>query len=379
MNAKLQTIKAETSKTGPRGRIWSAGLHQVYVDDKPATVHVPQYTVLDTFNQLTQKLKVDGSVRFGVDHLPPSLYEDNQILAKMNLEDVGTIDKVVYDGESIYIQDSKLTNKEIQRLHNEGELPAYSIVGVMEASPCPSERADYVVDNIVIDRVDFVEEGGCQVCTTSAEPGEILITSKKAKIEADKMTEAKEEQVSEVVEGESVDESASNSTEEIVEDESVVEESTENSEKVDTEPAKEKDEETVATEEPEQATEETKELEDDKVSNDVVARLEKEIQELKKLVDGKKPRLSAKASEDKTEKMVEHLIQAGKATPNMKQSLTQLAMADPESFKEYSNQLEKVVDYSMKSKLAPVQKKPKTESEDDDLTVEEAWKRLGRS
>ena len=83
MYAKL-TVKAEdTSKTGPKGRIWSAGLHSVFVDNKPARVYVPQVTVLDTFNKLTQKLKADGAVKFGVDHLPEDLYKDNQILAKM--------------------------------------------------------------------------------------------------------------------------------------------------------------------------------------------------------------------------------------------------------------------------------------------------------
>jgi hypothetical protein len=354
MNAKLQTIKAETSKTGPTGRIWSAGIHHVFVDEKPARVHVPQYTVLDTFKKLTNKINGEGSVRFGVDHLPTSLYKDNQILAKMNLDNVGEISKVVYDGESIYIQNSELTNKEIQRLHDDGELPAYSIVGAMEASPCPTDRADYVVDNIVIDRVDFVEEGGCQECKTGVEPGQILITSKKSK-EADSMVEEeqKDEKVDNV-EGESKPESEAPKTDDV----------------------EQKDEEEEVKEEVKEVEQEPeeKESEDDEISsNDLIQELRDEVKELRKVVDGKKPKpVAAKVSED-TKEIVEHLIQAGKATPAMKTPLQQLAASNPEAFKEYSEQLDKVVDFSVKSKLAPVKEK-----QEEELSVDEVLTAMGR-
>ena len=365
MNAKLR-IKAETSKTNPKGRIWSAGTHHVFVDNKPARVHVPQYTVLDTFNKLTDKLKSDGTVKFGVDHLPDTLYEDNKILAKMNLNDVGDITKVVYDGESIYIQDSTLTNTEIQRLHETGELPAYSIVGAMEASPCPNERADYVVDNIVIDRVDFVESGGCQECKTGVEPGQILITSKKSKpdknddVEADTMADKQDEQVKD----------------ESVEGNPAKEEAPKDEEREDNKEQKESDDavDKASPEEEEKQEDKPKEDKDEDESDDLVKELKNEIKDLREMIEGKKPNIKAKTSEEHNN-IVEQLIQAGKATPSQKESLLQLAASNSEAFHEYSKQLEPTIDFTIKSKFAQMEKKQKQEEE---LTVEEAWKRLGR-
>lgn len=379
MNAKL-SIKAENTKTKPpNGMIWSAGIHHVYVDNKPARVHVPQYTVLDTFNTLTSKLRSEGSVKFGVDHLPTEYFKDNKILAKMNLHDVGEIEKVVYDGEAIYIQESELTNSEIQRLHEAGELPAYSIVGVMEASPCPTERADYVVDKITIDRVDFVEEGGCVECKTGIEPGEILITSKKSKknesnLEAESMTEeVKEEQVVESVEGEPVKEGEASIQEDV--ERELREEIDKLKAQIKPEEEPEEEEEVKEPEQPE----EPKPEEEEEEESDEVAQLRQEIQDLKQqIVDGKKP-VTAKHATEEIPELVEQLIQAGKATPAMKESLTLLATSNPEAFTTYTKQLDEVVDFSIKSKLAPPKDKPVNDPDDDDLTVEEAWKRLGRA
>ena len=294
---------------------------------------------------------------------------------------MGNITKVVYDGDSIYIKDSQLHNKEIEQLHLNGELPSYSIVGSMEASNCENGRADFVVDEITIDRVDFVEEGGCSVCTTNAEPGEILITSKKSEtvedyiVEAESMTETKEEkQVNDedIGDGEPVKEETPKTNAEVEENVEQEEESEEEDlDKSDEEVDKkeEDDEDTKATDDEEESDNEDK-------GSDELTKLRQEVADLKKEMEGKKAKVEAKTVNEDNTKIVEHLIQAGKATPAMKHSLMELAQSNPEAFREYTDALGVMIDYNVKSKFADLEKK---KAEEDELTVDEAWKRLGRT
>lgn len=362
MNAKLQTIQAQKTSHGPRGRIWSTGLHHVFVDDKPARVYVPQVTVLDTFHDLTRRVN-DGGCRFGVDHLPQSIYEGNEILAKMNLHDVGSISKVVYDGEAIYIDESHLTNTEVQRLHETGELPAYSIVGAMEASPCPDERADYVVDKIRIERVDFVEEGGCQVCTTSAEPGEILITSKKSKaLEAENVNEQEEQNEDVGIEEAPVVEEPVVSEDEPkpVEKEEEEEEPEAQEEAEDPEPEVQ-DDKSIADEPP--ATEEGEDV------LGIIKELAQELKDLKQQLGGKKPKsMTAKHSEG--HKTIEGLIKAGKATPAQKDHLQRLHDADPEAFHEYTETMKPIVDMKTRAKNPKPESTTRKGDGDEEITAE---------
>lgn len=375
MNAKLQRIKATTPQPGPQGRIWSTGLHHVYVDDKPARVFVPQVTVYDTFQKLAEAVNNGPGCRFGVDHLPQSIYEGNDILAKMNLHDVGSVERVVYDGESIYIDESHLTNLEIKRLHDSGELPAYSIVGKMEASPCPSERADYVLDKLVIERVDFVEEGGCQVCTTSALPGEIILTSKKSygnDLEADKVPEQEEQETIEDVtvveeasqpEAGEAPETQEQDVEEDVEDVEEVEPPKEEEEGGEPQPEPEKEDE----DESDNPADEDKPEDGESEVMGIIKELQREIRELREM-GGKRPPITAKSSTNKDD-LVEQLIRAGKALPAQREPLTIMAEHSPEAFKEYAAHLSQSVDFSAKAKLS--KPTPPDSKGDEGPTVDE--------
>lgn len=179
MNAKL-SMKAANGQPEIDGRIWSAGMHHVFVNDEPSKVYVPEETIMDTFKSIRGLIDTEGRMPIGIDHLSDSVLSDNEILAKMNLLDVGSVSKVGTDGQSIYILDSELTNQQIKDLNMMGELPSYSIVGGMNAKPCPTGQADYVVESIDVERVDIVQEGGCQVCKVGAQPNELILTSKKS-------------------------------------------------------------------------------------------------------------------------------------------------------------------------------------------------------
>ena len=174
---------------------------------------------MNTFQSIRELIDSQGRMPIGIDHLSDSILEDNEILAKMNLLDVGSVSKVGTDGQSIYILDSELTNDQIKHLNSQGELPSYSIVGGMDAKPCPTGQADYVVKSIDVERVDIVEEGGCQVCKVGAQPDNLILTSKKSNMEDINMVEANEAPVEEVEEVPVAEEAP---VEEVVEEEEVV-------------------------------------------------------------------------------------------------------------------------------------------------------------
>ena len=336
VNAKL-SMKASLGVPEIDGRIWSAGMHHVFVNDKPARVYVPEETIMDTFQSIRGLIDSQGRMPIGIDHLSDSILNDNEILAKMNLLDVGSVSKVGTDGQSIYILDSELTNQQIRELNGLGELPAYSIVGGMDAKPCPSGQADYVVNSIDVERVDIVQEGGCQVCKVGAQPTNLILTSKKSMEEFD-MVNANEAPIEEEEEVQEVAEEAP--VEEVVEEEvEVVEEAEEDGVQ----------------------DEEIKEEEEEVVVEDGIDALRKEISDLKdelKELGGKKPKVEAKDAE----KAVTELIKAGKALPKMKAGLIATYNADPEAFATLAASMPKMVQMETKAKLA---KKAKKEEEEN--------------
>ena len=352
VNAKL-SMKAAYGMPEVDGRIWSAGMHHVFVNEKPARIWVPEETIAQTFGSIRDLIKDSGRMPIGIDHLSDSVLGENEILAKMNLLDVGEVTKVGTDGTSIYILDSELKNQQIKDLNASGSLPAYSIVGAMDAQPCPSGKADYVVRSIDVERVDFVEEGGCSVCKVGAQPSELILTSKKSKEEFD-MVEASEAQIPEPVE--EIDETV---VEEVAEEkpkEEVVEE-------VNEEPKEEVKDEDVVEVPAEELEEELSEMEV----------LKKEIAELKDMLGGKKPKVEASSSESDFNPVeeVELLIKAGKALPKMRQSLLDVAETSEEAFKAMAASMPKFVNMKMESKLAkieeqtaPKKKKPLTWEEE---------------
>lgn len=339
-NAKL-SMKA--AKPEVDGRIWSAGMHHVFVNDKPARVYVPEETIMQTFESVRELIMDQGRMPIGIDHLSDSILSENEILAKMNLLDVGDVTKVGTDGQSIYILESRVNNEQIGSLYEEGEIPAYSIVGAMDAQPCPSGKADYVVKSIDVERVDFVQEGGCQVCKVGAQPDELILTSRKSEEEEKIMVDEREAVPQEPVE-EVKDEAV---PEEVAEDKPVEEapkdgvqieeeEEVKEQEKVEAEPVVE-----VPAEELEEELSEIDELKN-------------EIMELKEMLGGKKPKVEASKPESdfNPEAEVEALIKAGKALPKMRKSLLEVAETSEEAFKNMAASMPKFVNMKMESKLA---------------------------
>ncbi len=53
-------IEAKLSISAARaldGKVWSSGLHHVFVNDKPARVFVPEKTIMETFDNMKNKMK----------------------------------------------------------------------------------------------------------------------------------------------------------------------------------------------------------------------------------------------------------------------------------------------------------------------------------
>jgi hypothetical protein len=335
MNAKL-SVKASNGQPEIDGRIWSAGMHHVFVNDEPARVYVPEETIMNTFNSVRELINREGRMPIGIDHLSNDVLADNEILAKMNLLDVGGVSKVGTDGQSIYILDSEITNQQIRELNSQGALPSYSIVGGMDAKPCPTGQADYVVNSIDVERVDIVEEGGCQVCKVGAQPDNLILTSKKSMEDFD-MVNANEAPVEAVEEVEEIEEvPVEEAVEEVEEEVEAVEDG------VQIEEEEEGEEEVVVEEEPSE-----------------MDSLKEEIKSLKdeiKNLGGKKPKVAAKDAE----KAVVELIKAGKALPKMKAGLIATYEADPEAFATLAASMPKMVQMETQAKLA---KKDKDEEE----------------
>lgn len=335
------------------GKVWSAGLHHVFVNDKPARVYVPTETIMNTFNDMKDTLEKEGSIGIGIDHLSDSVLQDNEILAKMNLLDVGSVGSIVTDGTGIYIKESNITNDAIRSLHEAGELPAYSIVGGMDAKPCPTGKADYIVEHINVERIDIVGEGGCESCKVGVQPSDVILTAKLSN-EGDESMDinASEAPVEEVKETEEVVEEP---VEEVAEVEEVVEDKKEEVVEEPKEEPEKEEEEVVAVEE-----EGPSEIED----------LKKEIKELKDMLGGKKPKVEASKSTFDIESEISALIKAGKATPAMKEMLTKVAEQSEDAFKAMAASMPKFVSLKMESKLAKIEeqtkkpKKPKTWEEE---------------
>jgi hypothetical protein len=346
MGLEVKKIKAARALDG---KVWSSGLHHVFVNDKPARVYVPEKTIMETFDNMKASIAENGSIGLGIDHLGDDVLADNDILRKLNLLDVGAVSSIVTDGTGIYIKESNITNDAILNLHEAGELPAYSIVGGMDAKPCPTGKADYVVEHIDVERIDIVGEGGCESCKVGVQPSDIILTAKLSNKGEDSMdvnaseapVETKEEVSEEVVEEPVAEEEV---VEEVVKDGMQDKEVVKEEEDV-------KEEEVVVVEEP--------------VSE--IDELKKEIAELKDMLGGKKPKVEASNSSDfDIESEITALIKAGKATPAMKEMLTKVAEESEDAFRAMAASMPKFVSMKMESKLAKIEEntkkkaKPKT-------------------
>ena len=136
----------------------------LFVDNKPSHVYIPETNVKTTYEKLQSRLSKEGSIPIGIDHLPDNIIEANPILAKLDLLNVGYITEIEYADDTISIVEAQLTNPLIQKLYNDGELDMVSIVADSTTSECPQKTHDYIINTTDITRVDIVEKGACPTC-----------------------------------------------------------------------------------------------------------------------------------------------------------------------------------------------------------------------
>lgn len=171
--------KNNTPSPGAKGRIWKPGIHSVFVDGKPTRVFAPKETIPETYTTWKRTIDEGGGITLGIDHIPEELIKQFPILKKLDPLNVGRILEIQTDGESIYATRSEHTNPLVAELHARGELPAYSVVAPFSAKPCPSGKADLVLNRFTgIKRTDYVEEGGCRDCKVGAVPEDMIITAR---------------------------------------------------------------------------------------------------------------------------------------------------------------------------------------------------------
>lgn len=338
-------LKATINKeTDLQGKFWGSGTHHVFVDNKPATIYVPENTILPTFNKSTTKIQEEGRIPLGIDHLSDEILKDNQILAKMNLLDVGSVTQIGTDGKGLYVMNSEIQNEQIKELNQKGELPSYSIIANFNGKKCPSGKVDYIIDTVEIERIDIVEQGGCSSCNVGENPNNLRLYAKNS----DNMDEDKQKKIEELIQ-----ELKNLGVEVTIEkqDDSKDEKSEDKQEDKKTDKNK-KENETIDKKEPDNLI--IKELQDR------IDKQEEEIEELKKLL-AKKPEDKEDASADEE---VDKLIKAGYATPKMKKGLIATYNADTEAFKTLKASLPKVADFSIKAKFGVKTDKEKKEEKE---------------
>ena len=334
----------------PDGTIWAKGTHQIYVNNKPSRVKAQKNSIKQAYNKMQEKIRTNGGLKLGFDHIPETTLKENPILqktlekAEINPYDVGEITELELKDDQIIIKEAQINNPYIQKLYDEGEIPAYSIVGESTLRECPTSNIDYIVNEFSqIDRVDFVMTGGCNDCRT--ENNMILA---KLSLEDDKLTKE------EIKEQEELEEELEESEEESQEEESYTEES---------EPKI-----TMATIK--------------KTILDIVTPLvegnqnsiEAKLAEFKQEIENETQTLKIEAKTSNIESLIDEKIEAGYATPAMKKGLlaTGLNLSQDE-FQEALDTLNiQVWDPSHKSEIKAG--KPNN----DEMSVDEALKRLGR-
>ena len=311
--------KSSDNKFTPDGIIWSSGKHNIYVNGQPSTVYVPQETILPTY----QRLKAKGEVPLGIDHLSDDVLRNNEILAKMNLLDVGRGYDFGTDGENIYLLKGEINNPLIHDLGLTGELPSYSSVGRFKSTECERNDVDYVLTELDIDRVDFVEAGGCRICKVGAQPDELILTSKL--VEVKNMT--KEEKIEKTTEEKVVEAQSTDTTTEDTELQDVKEQL-----------------KTLSA-----------------ALADVTSQLEaRKKAEEEKVIAAKKAEIDTK---------VEGIIEAGKATPVEKEALMELAEKDMELFDKLMAAKPKILKFEQISQK--IEAEDSTEDDEDAVTVDE--------
>ena len=315
--------------------IWTTGQMNLYVNNEPATAYITKEAVNHAYELLREKLSDDGKIPIGIDHLPEETINNNPVLAKLNLLDVGYISKVELVDDTIRIVDAELTNPLIKKLYEDGELEMVSIVATSNAEPCTKGLYDYIINTTDINRVDIVEKGACKVCKIPEplpENDGVVYARYSITAEEDTDTMAEEETVT----IESITELINAAIEPLVARIDALEKQLNEEDQEEEEGDEEVTEEVEASEPTDTETEESEEEEEEEVEETVE--------------DDVEARLAQVQLEAATAK-VDLAISAGKILPRQKEAMVKLACADSIAFDELMKNTEKIVPLDEKLSL----------------------------
>lgn len=291
---------------------WESGRLDLFLNNKPTHAYIPPRDVQKVFNLARSKIANDGKIPIGIDHLPEDIINNNPILKKLNLLDVGYISAVEYDPtlNKTRIKEATLTNPLIKKLYDDGELEAVSIVSQVHASDCPQQEGLKVIDTERLDRVDIVAVGACESCNIPKPTGSNMVYARKPLKEETTMAD-------ENITIEQIEELLDKKLDEKLEEK--------------LEPLNEKIESIEDLIEEDEADEETPEDETDEV-----AAMRAELEALKK-ENAEKVALAAASAK------VDLAIRQGKIKPCDKETMTAFAMNSSEAFDNYIKDADVIV------------------------------------
>lgn len=292
--------------------IWTHGSMDLYIDNKPAHVYIPETNVKKAYDNLQSRLSEEGSIPIGIDHLPDDIIKANPILAKLNLLNVGNITQIEYANDAIKIVEAELTNPLIKQLYDAGELDMVSIVANSTTSECPADY-DYIIDNTDITRVDLVEKGACTVCNIPKPTASDTVVYARYAIQTE------EKKMPEDLTIESIKEALKEEIAPFDARLDAMEAKIANLEKQDTNPSDDTE----------------------------IAAMKAELDELKKQNENNQKEAIISAANAK----VELGIQAGKILPAQKESMVEIAARNPEQFDEFIKNQPVMVDVNTKKSL----------------------------
>ena len=291
---------------------WESGRLDLFLNNKPTHAYIPPRDVQKVFNLARSKIANDGKIPIGIDHLPEDIINNNPILKKLNLLDVGYISAVEYDPtlNKTRIKEATLTNPLIKKLYDDGELEAVSIVSQVHASDCPQQEGLKVIDTERLDRVDIVAVGACESCNIPKPTGSNMVYARKPLKEEETMAD-------ENITIEQIEELLDKKLDEKLEEK--------------LEPLNERIESIEDLIEEDEADEETPEDETDEV-----AAMRAELEALKK-ENAEKVALAAASAK------VDLAIRQGKIKPCDKETMTAFAMNSSEAFDNYIKDADVIV------------------------------------
>lgn len=286
---------------------WTTGPMNLFVDNKPAKVYVPETNVKSTYETLQSRLSKEGRVPIGIDHLPDNIIKANPILAKLDLLDVGEITRIKYADDTIKIEEAELTNPLIKDLYEAGELDMVSIVANSTTSECPRGDYDYIINTTDITRVDIVEKGACTACNIPkpTDSSDTVVYARYAiKKEEKNMSDLTKEDIKAIFD-ESIDEKLAPMQEQI---------------------------NTILAREPADPADNGTTIEDDEKVKEMEARI----------ADLKKESATAK---------VDNLIAQGKIVPAKKETMVELCASNSELFEELMKDAPVLIDLKTRKSL----------------------------